>query len=175
LFSATVTTLGAAYAQCGRVDEAVSLLEQAAAGAARGRFHARALSLIALGDAYLSAGRREDAGACTNRALRLAQDHHERGNEAWALRLLGEIAARAEPAGVGHAEDHYRQALALAEELGMRPLVAHGHLGLGSLYQKIGREEEAQAELALAAQLYRAMEMISWLDKAEAALAQAAS
>ena len=85
--------------------------------------------------------------------------HKERGDEAWALRLLGEIAAHADPPDVEQAESHYRQALALADELGMRPLVAHCHLGLGTLYRKIGRDEQAQAELATAAEMYRAMEM----------------
>ena len=55
----------------------------------------------------------------------------------------------------------------------MRPLVAHCHLGLGTLYQKVGRDDQAQAELATAAEMYRAMEMTFWLEKAEAALAQA--
>ena len=36
------------------------------------------------------------------------------------------------------AEGHYREALALATELGMRPLVAHCHLGLGKLYRRTG-------------------------------------
>jgi hypothetical protein len=37
------------------------------------------------------------------------------------------------------AETDYRQALVLAEELGMRPLLAHCHLGLGTVYTKVGR------------------------------------
>jgi hypothetical protein len=65
---------------------------------------------------------------------------------------------------------YYGQALALAGELGMRPLVAHCHLGLGTLYQKIRRDEQAQAELTTAIELYRAMEMTYWLEKAETAL-----
>ena len=51
---------------------------------------------------------------------------------------------------VEQAEAHYRQALALAEELGMRPLQAHCHRGLGTLYAKIGRREQARAELSAA-------------------------
>ncbi len=72
------------------------------------------------------------------------------------------------------AEAHYRQALALAEELGMRPLLAHCHLGLGTLYAKIGRREQARAELSTAIELYRAMDMTFWLPQAEAALAAGA-
>ena len=70
------------------------------------------------------------------------------------------------------AEAHYRQALALADELGMRPLQAHCHLGLGTLYAKIDRREQARAELSAAIALYRAMDMTFWLPQAEAALAQ---
>ncbi len=96
----------------------------------------------------------------------------ERGHEAHALRLLGEIAARRQPLEIEPAEAHYRQALALAEELGMRPLQAHCHRGLGTLYLKTGQQEQAQAELSTAIALYRAMDMTFWLPQAEAALAQ---
>jgi len=66
----------------------------------------------------------------------------------------------------------YHQALALADELGMRPLLAHCHFGLGILYNRIGRPEQARTELAAAIELYRAMEMTFWLDCAEMALVQ---
>jgi hypothetical protein len=66
----------------------------------------------------------------------------------------------------------YRQALTLAEELGMRPLVAHCHLGLGTLYVNLGRPEQARPELTAAIELYRAMDMTFWLPRTEAALAQ---
>ena len=79
----------------------------------------------------------------------------------------------ASPRRVEQAEDYYRQALALAEELGMRPLVAHCHLGLGMLYAKIGRQRAGPRRLSTAIELYRAMEMTFWLPQAEAALAQA--
>jgi tetratricopeptide (TPR) repeat protein len=70
------------------------------------------------------------------------------------------------------AETAYQQALALAEELSMRPLQAHCHLGLGTLYAKTGQQEQAQAELSAAIVLYRAMDMAFWLPQAEAVLAQ---
>jgi tetratricopeptide (TPR) repeat protein len=65
-----------------------------------------------------------------------------------------------------------QQALALATELGMRPLQAHCHCGLGTLYQQMGRVEQARAELSAAIDLYRNMEMAFWLPQAEATLAQ---
>ena len=71
------------------------------------------------------------------------------------------------------AEAHYQQALALADELGMRPLVAHCHLGLGTLYAT-GQRQQARAALTAAIDLYRAMDMTFWLPRAEAALTQVA-
>jgi hypothetical protein len=62
--------------------------------------------------------------------------------------------------------------MALATELGMRPLLAHYHLGLGTLYSKLGRLGEAPAELAAAIELYRSMDMSYWLPQAEATLAK---
>ena len=67
---------------------------------------------------------------------------------------------------------YYQQALVLAEELSMRPLQAHCHLGLGTLYIKTGQREQARAELSAAIDLYRAMAMLFWLPQAEVALAQ---
>ena len=89
-----------------------------------------------------------------------------------ALRLLGEFHAHHAPPEVEAAETHYHQALALAEELGMRPLQAHCHLGLGTLYTRAGQREQARTELFTAIGLYRAMDMHFWLPQAEAALAE---
>jgi hypothetical protein len=55
----------------------------------------------------------------------------------------------------------------------MRPLQAHCHLGLGTLYATTGQREQARAELSMAVEMYRGMEMTFWLPEAEAALAQA--
>jgi tetratricopeptide (TPR) repeat protein len=95
-----------------------------------------------------------------------------RGNEARALWLLGEIAMRRDPPDVAQAEAHYQQALTLAEGLGMRPLVAHCHRGLGTLYAATGQREQARTELSMAIEMYRAMDMTFWLPQTEAALAQ---
>ena len=88
------------------------------------------------------------------------------------MRLLGDIAARRNPPEVELAEAHYQQALALAGELGMCPLQAHCHRGLGTLYAKNGHREQARAELSIAIGLYKAMDMTFWLPEAEAALTQ---
>jgi tetratricopeptide (TPR) repeat protein len=151
----------------------VSLLTQAMEQATAMAMEAhQALCRLPLGEAQLLAGRLEEAHALAELALALARQHQERGHEAYALRLLGEIAARREPPDSDQAEAPYRQALALAEELGMRPLQAHCQRDLGKLYAKIGHHEQARAELSAAIILYRVMDMTFWLPEAEAALAQ---
>jgi tetratricopeptide (TPR) repeat protein len=121
-----------------------------------------------LGEAYLLAGREEEAKQVALRGLSLSRDKKERGYEAWALRLLGEIAVHKDPPDILEVENHYRQALALAEELGMRPLIAHCHVGLGKLYRRIGNRQQAEEHLTTATAMMREMEMELWLEEAEA-------
>ena len=84
--------------------------------------------------------------------------------------MLGEIAAHKDSPGIGEAEDHYHQALALAGELGMRPLIARCHFGLGTLYRRIDNLEEAKRNLTTATSMMREMRMGLWLEQAEAEL-----
>jgi tetratricopeptide (TPR) repeat protein len=164
--------LGAAYVLAGRLDAAVPLLTRALeqATATETVLH-QALCRLSLGEAHLLADRLEAAYALAERVLALARAHQERGNQAYALHLLGDIAARRDPPESAQAEARYHQALTLAEELGMRPLQAHCHRGLGTLYATIGQQEQARTELSAAIGLYRAMDMTFWLPQAEAALA----
>ncbi|SRR6266852_7798607 len=104
--------------------------------------------------------------------LALACERRERGTEAYALRLLGEIATQREPPEAAVAETHYRQARALADALGLRPLQAHCHRGLGRLYAATGQREQARAELSDAIEMYQDMAMTFWLPETQAALAQ---
>jgi class 3 adenylate cyclase len=172
-FPRMAAALGAAYTQGGRVADAVPLLTQALEQAtAMETVFIQALCRLSLGEAQVLAGRLEEAHALVEGALAHAREHQERGHQAYALHLLGEIAVRREPPERDQAGDDYRQALALAEELGMRPLVAHCHLGLGTLYAEIGHRAEARAALSAAVELYRAMEMTYWLPQVKAALAE---
>ena len=113
-----------------------------------------------------------EAHALAEEALTIARAHQERGHQAWALRLLGEIAVRRDPPERERAETHYFQSLALAEELGMRPLQAHCYLGLGTLYAATDQQEQAHTVLSMAIEMYRGMEMTFWLPQTEAALTQ---
>ena len=142
-FPQIAPVLGAAYTLAGRVAEAVPLLTQAIEQTmAKAMVEDQLLCSLSLGEAQMLAGHMEKAHALAEQALAPARERQERGNQAYALRLLGEIAARREPPEVEPAEAHYQQALALANELGMRPLQAHCHRGLGMLYTKTGRRAE---------------------------------
>ncbi len=123
LFYLVSSTLGYAYVLAGRVSDALPLLEQSVSTEAmeimRGRVH------VWLSEAYLRLGRLDEALAVAVRGLEFCRAHAQQGEQAWALRLLGEIHAHRHPPEAELAEAAYREALALAEELGMRPLQAH--------------------------------------------------
>jgi predicted ATPase/class 3 adenylate cyclase len=162
--------LGAAYHWTGRRAEGLSLMEGAARGLAE-----RAVvwswwagRVGALGGAYLRDRRLTDATRIAQAGLAAARQRGERGVEGQLLRLLGDIAAHPDRLEVETAEAHYRHGLALTDELGMRPLVAHCHLGLGKLYQRTGQREQASEHLSTATTLYREMGMTYWLEQAEA-------
>ena len=168
LFHAVSSALGYAYALSGRSTEAIPLLEEAVERPVTGPNHeGQSLRTIWLSETYLLAGREADARAAAQRALGLARQHKERGHEAYTLRLLGEIAAREDPADIGTAEDHYCRALALAEALGMRPLIALCYVGLGKLHRRSGDLRLAKEHLKNGVTLMRGMEMGLWLQKAE--------
>jgi len=174
LFSpVAISTLGAAYAFVGRTAEALPLLNQMLERMTRESYTLyRGPVLAELSEAYLFVDRVDEAHECASRLLDLSRTHTERGYQAHAYRLHGDIAMRREPPDIDQAAAHYQQALTLAEELGMRPLQAHCHRGLGTLYATTGQGEQARAELSAAIALYRAMDMAFWLLQTEAALAQ---
>jgi tetratricopeptide (TPR) repeat protein len=163
------STLGYAYVLSGRVSEALPLLEQSVSTEGmeimRGRVH------VWLSEAYLRLGRLDEALAVAVRGLEFCRTHAQQGEQAWALRLLGEIHAHGHLPEVELAEAAYHEALALANKLGMRPLQAHCHLGLGTLHRQTGRAAQARAALPAAIELYRTMDMSFWLPQAETALA----
>jgi tetratricopeptide (TPR) repeat protein len=172
-FPLMAAALGATYTLAGRSADAVLLLTQALEQTmAMAVVVNQALCSLTLGEAQLLAGHLEKAHALVEGALALARAHQERGNEAYALHLLGDIAVRCEPPDSALAAAHYQQARALAEELGMRPLQAHCHRSLGTLYATTGQPEQARAALTTAIEMYRTMDMTFWLPQAEATLAQ---
>jgi tetratricopeptide (TPR) repeat protein len=168
-----VAGLGSAYALQGRITEGRALLEEVIRLDIRtGAWFNHPRLVVQLSEVCRLAGHREEARQHAHQALDLARRQKARGDEAVALYQLGVIQAHADPPDAVQAEAHYQRALALAEELGMRPLQAHCHRGLGALYTKTGQLEQARAAMATAIDFYRAMDMTFWLPKAEAALAQ---
>jgi predicted ATPase len=166
--------LGAAYSGTGRGAEAVALMEARRAAEQKQRYWLWPGRVGALGEAYLLDGRLADATRIAEDGLAAARQFGERGVEGQLLRLLGDIAAHPDRVEVDTAQAHYRQALALAEELGLRPLMARCHFGLGKLYARTGKREEAQEHLTAAATMYREMGMTYWLERAEAELRELA-
>jgi tetratricopeptide (TPR) repeat protein len=165
--------LGTGYILAGHVAAAVPLFTQALAQAtAMEMAYFTTLCHLCLGEAHLRAGRLEEALALAEEALALARGQQERGHQAYALRLLGDIASHRTPPDVDQAAAFYQLALALTEELGMRPLQAHCYRGLGTLYATTGQWEQARAELSTAIEMYRSMEMTFWLPQTDAVLAQ---
>ena len=166
--------LGLAYTLDGRVAAGLALVEHGVEQEVASDRPRRRLALFVawLSEAYLLAGRLEDARQRAAQALDLARQYKQCGRQAWALWLLGESTARHEPSEVEPATGHYHQALALAEELGMRPLQAHCHRGLGTLYAQTGQRELARTALSVAIELYQTMAMTFWLPQTEATLAQ---
>jgi class 3 adenylate cyclase/tetratricopeptide (TPR) repeat protein len=121
-------------------------------------------------EAYLFSRRPAEAARAAGRALDLARKRGEPGFEARARQLLGDVVSLGEPIQATDAEGHYRAALVIAAELSMRPLVAHCHLGLGKLYRRTGKREQAREHLTTATTMYREMGMTYWLEQAEAEL-----
>ena len=171
---AVLARLGYAYTLSGRAGEGRHLLEDVVQGATTmsSMGVGRAMQLAWLGEAYLLEGRVDDALERTQQAVSLAQRHQERSHEAWSLRLLGEVVSRPDHPDVKKTEGYYRDALALAAELGMRPLMAHCHLHLGRLCRKADQQERARDHLTTATTMYREMGMRLWQDLAEAEMRQ---
>ena len=173
-FPMVAAALGLAYTLGGRVADA-SAAAEAGAGASRSpwtdRRHSGAL-VTCLGEAQLLAGRLEEAQPRAEQALDSPASTRNAATRPMpcASSATSRRARRSPEASTR--PSHYQQALALAEELGMRPLQAHCHRGLGMLYATTGQREQARTELSTAIEMYRAMEMTFWLPETEAALAQ---
>jgi class 3 adenylate cyclase/tetratricopeptide (TPR) repeat protein len=164
--------LGYARALAGQAAEGLELVQSAVQqiDASSSFTWLRARRLSQLGEANLLAGELDAASECAAKAHDLSRRRRERGFEVWALRLQAEIALAARPSNASTAEERYREAMTLAGALGMRPLVAHCHFGLGTLYRRTGSEGQAIEHLNTATTMYREMEMRSWLEKAQADL-----
>jgi ATP/maltotriose-dependent transcriptional regulator MalT len=130
---------------------------------ARELMHQRVLIMVWLGEAALALGRLSESAGMADQALRMARDNDERGHEAWALHLLGEIRARSGPLDLERSAECYRQARARAETLGMRPVIARAFLGLGSLESAATSRDHGREHLERARAMLHEMGMELWL------------
>jgi class 3 adenylate cyclase/tetratricopeptide (TPR) repeat protein len=152
--------IGEASEALRRVREGEQLLERQAAGGIVGH---RGWAYQAVSRACLLLGRLDEARRLADRSLESSR--RQPGFAAHALRLLGDLATHPDQFDAESGAAHYQQALALAELHGMRPLVAHCRLGLGKLYDRIGKPEHARENQTAAAMMYREMQMDFWLEQ----------
>jgi tetratricopeptide (TPR) repeat protein len=162
-----VASSALALAQIGDVEEALSRVEEAERlldeQAASGIFGHRGWAYLAVSRACLLLGRLEKGrhlGDCS-----VVSSQHQPGFRAHALHLLGDLAAHPDQFDAESGVTHYQQALALAQSHGMRPLVAHCHLGLSKLYRRTGKPEQARENLTAATTMYREMDMGVFLEQ----------
>ncbi len=167
LFPGVASALGYAYALAGRAADGIPLLEEAIAHAASRQIRAReSLWNTWLSETYLLDRQPTPAREIAQRAVDLSRELGARGNEAYALRVTAEVCAQDEKR-IDDAEPSYRRAIALAEELGMRPLLGHSRLGLARLYRRAGRPREALAEHTAAVELFHSLGMSAAVVAAE--------
>ena len=163
--------LAHALTLAGRPLDAIELLQPVTLASKRRNAFTGQRDVLYLGVAYGGAERLDDALGTIQQALDVARTSSQRGREAHALRFLGDVQARR--GETNQAVASYGRGLTLGGELGMRPLVAHCHLGLGKLYRRTGKLEKARDNLTTAATMYREMDMRFWLQQAETEMASA--
>jgi tetratricopeptide (TPR) repeat protein len=175
-FAIAGARLGYAYVLSGRVEDGLTLLRRATKQfASSGHRGQEAQALMFLSRSHVLIGQVEAALPLAEQSLAIAQSCEQPGRQADALRLLGEIATHQERLDPDAAKTCFREALSMAVRLEMRPLQAHCHLGLGKLCRRVGRLDEARAELSTAVAMLREMGMALWLPEADAELAAASS
>jgi len=113
----------------------------------------------ALGEAYLFAGRFEEAERTAEQARALCATHEQAATEAGVVRILGEIglargSARAETKAL------FTEAWRRAEQLENRPLMARCALGLARVDRAAGKPESGWSDVA--ASMLREMGMTRW-------------
>jgi tetratricopeptide (TPR) repeat protein len=173
-----VSGLAVAYAFVGRFGEALRLLETSSdhralttEGGTQQVPLGKALGMVWDVETYLLAGRYSTAEALACQALAVLGKSKHRGSEAWLIYLIGEILARRDPPDLIQGESNYKAAMILAQDLGMRPVLAHCHLGLGQIHTRGKNAQLARSNLHSARELYRAMSMPFWLGRVDRALA----
>ena len=156
--------LGLTQALAGRLDEALPLLRDGVhLSEVLGINAYLSLWTLNLAEGLMAAGQLQEARDTARHALDLAISHKERGHQAWAHRLLGDLASQGTTTALLEAEEHYRKALGIAEELRMQPVLAHAKMGLGRVLRLRGDRERAEEYLVTAFMLFRGMDVPFWV------------
>jgi predicted ATPase/class 3 adenylate cyclase len=158
--------LGRAAMLAGRVADAVSLIREGKTEQLSMGFRYN-LPLIAvwLAEALALNGQNSEAMAELRDALKLAIEAGERLNESRIYRILGLTSADHQDA-----ENWYKRGITLADAIGAKPELAHGHADLARRYRQSGKTEQAAKHFATAATMYRDMRLTYWLERANAEL-----
>jgi tetratricopeptide (TPR) repeat protein len=169
----TEVYLGRVYSLIGDVSNAIAVLDRARTTCEAIQFaYCHVLATIWFSQALILAGRLDDARRHAEASLALARAQRARGLEARALRVLGELLASGDGADVAASERLYGEAMALAEALGLRPLVSRCRVGVAAVYAKTGRRDQARQALTAAVDEFARMEMTRWRERSERALAE---
>jgi tetratricopeptide (TPR) repeat protein len=163
-----LSLLGLAFVRMGHVPEGLRLLEDGVALSRELGIRAYlAAWLVNLAEGFLADGQHQKALDTARQALDMAREHGERGHEAQALQVLGDIAARGVPSDPGEARGRYEEALRLAADLGLRPLVASCLLSLGALESRLGDVEAAAQRRSQAQRAFDELDMRSGREQPE--------
>jgi hypothetical protein len=155
------------------VPDAIAALDHSRTTCEAIRFvYCQGLATIWFSQALILAGRLAEARRHAEESLALARTHRARGLEARALRLLGEVLASGDSADVAASQARYGEAIALAETLGLKPLISRSRVGLAAVYAKTGRRGMAREALTTAAAAFGRMEMTRWRERSERLLSE---
>jgi hypothetical protein len=161
-----LASLGHRQTLSARPDEALALVAQSVEPSTFALSPQHPFPFLFLAMAYREAGQSGRSTKTAVEALRLAEARRDGGARAWALYVLGSISVLRQPLDAEPVHGHYTRAMALAVDLGMRPLIAHCHLGLGTLHARLGNSEQANEGAGRAISMYREMGMTYWLERA---------
>ena len=163
----TTALLSLAYASEGWLSDALSLVASCLPTDRKLIIFDTPTSVAASGYVYLLAGKVGEAEHVAISTMQLVDQHGYRGNQAKLAQLLGDIYASYSLPKADKAIDYYNQAISLANELQMKPLIAQCNRSLGLLYKGNQNYEKASPYLAHAVQLFSDMEMNQWVVRAE--------
>jgi class 3 adenylate cyclase/tetratricopeptide (TPR) repeat protein len=151
--------LGGIATLAGRREDAMDATREALEGLQAGGMRSRRSEVWRLRAAALLASGDTSALQMAEAARGLAAEDSALGEEAWALKTLGDVHAARGALGQDLATDCYLRGLRMSEELQMRPLVAHCHAALGRLAAAAGRVDQVQPHVQLAREMYADMRM----------------